>query len=75
MGNTDLDGWVPRTAPPTALEIMGIQHRPSGRKVTVHSEAADVRARALEILRAHHGLMTMAEAVKRAQSEVDIDSK
>ena len=69
MGNTN--GWVPRTTPPTALEIIGIHHSPSGRKV-VHSEAADIRARALEILRAHHGLMTMAEAVKRVH-EVDIE--
>lgn len=73
MGNADLSGWVPRTTPPTAPEIMGIQHRLNARNGRLQSGAADIRARALEILRAHQGLMTMAEAVKRAQSEVDIE--
>ena len=73
MGNTDLDGWVPRTTPPTKQEIMGIRNRPDRR--IVHNEAADIRARALEILRAHNGLMAMAEAIKRAQAEVDFNTE
>ncbi len=70
MDDTKLNGWVPRTTPPATMRRVV-----KDSKERVHGAAGDILARSLEILREQGPPMSLAEAVKQAQTEFNSDTK
>ena len=82
MDDTKLNGWVTRTTPLTTQEVIrevmriDADHRAvKDTKGQAHGTVADIRARALEILREQGPPRSLAEAVKQAQTEFNSDTK